>query len=74
MITRRYKGSLWITLAANEVFQVKAHGQALFRVTMAYPWPEKQADELPVRKIRSLLRDRKPYSIALEWRFRKELL
>ncbi len=46
----------------------------LFRVTMAYPWPDRQADEMSVRKIRALLRDRRPYSIALEWRFRRELL
>ena len=51
MITRRYKGSLWITLAANEVFQVKAHGQALFRVTMAADEASVAVESIPYTQL-----------------------
>lgn len=41
------------------------------KVTVAWPWPEKQADELTPKEIRNAIRGRKLYTTFFEWEVRK---
>jgi DNA primase len=43
------------------------------KVSVAYPWPEQQADDLDPSVIREHLRNRRPYNMLLEWRMRMEI-
>lgn len=44
------------------------------KVSMAWPWPKKQADDLKPEEIREAIRNRKPYTMTLEWRLRLEIM
>ena len=51
MITRRFKGSLWITLAANEVFQIRFPGRPVLRVTMAADEASVAVESMPYTQL-----------------------
>jgi DNA primase len=43
------------------------------KVTMAWPWPQRQADDLSVKEIREHLRNRKEFTPAVQLRLKMEL-
>jgi hypothetical protein len=44
------------------------------RVSIAWPWPDKQADDLTAKEIRQHLRGRIQYTPLMEMKIRMELL